>query len=226
MEWVCLWHVARFRTTSRPRKWAARQLQGLVTVVEPLALRNLLLGQLWARILEVVVAQGAVILGLLQQLLHQRRDLRAVRVLAKWTAIAAIFVLAAEFMALEQVVESRVVLLAVYLHLFVRSLRVERRLMQTIFEVVSILLDLLSVHGAAFGISANLKALLANLRKHHTNLLPLIEHSLLVGVEPRVPLLRVVKILGCARVWIAQVVRNVVLASQCSVVAALDRDGF
>mmetsp|Transcript_16217 Transcript_16217/g.44065 ORF Transcript_16217/g.44065 Transcript_16217/m.44065 type:complete len:229 (+) Transcript_16217:538-1224(+) len=98
--------------------------------------------------------------------------------------------------------------------------------MQTVLEAVSILLDLLAVQGAAFVISAHLEALLADVGKDRADLLSLVEHGRLVGVEPSVPRLRVVKVLGSARIRIAQVVRDIVLASQCRVVAALDGDGL
>merc|ERR1719330_2086366 len=79
--------------------------------------------------------------------------------------------------------------------------------MQTILEVVSVLLDLLAVDGASFVISADLEALLADLGESHTNLLSLVEHGLLVGVEPGVPLLGEVKILASARGWISSLGR-------------------
>ena len=98
--------------------------------------------------------------------------------------------------------------------------------MQTILEVVSILVDLLAIQGTAFVISSHLEALLADVGKSLANLVPLVEHGLLVGVEPGVSLLGEVKVFGNARVRIAKVVRGIVLASQRCEVAALDGNGL
>ena len=98
--------------------------------------------------------------------------------------------------------------------------------MQTIFEGISVLLDLLAVHGTAFVISANLETRLAHICKHYTNLLSLVGHGLLVGVKPSVPRLGVVKIFSGAWVWIAKCVRGIAHASKCREAAALDGDGL
>jgi len=98
--------------------------------------------------------------------------------------------------------------------------------MQAALEIVSVLFELLAVHGASFVISAHLEALLADIGKSHADLVPLVEHGFLVCVEPGVPLLGVVQVLSSAGVWPAQVVRGIVLPSQRRVVAALDGDGF
>merc|ERR1740123_6989 len=54
----------------------------------------------------------------------------------------------------------------------------------------------------------------------------LVEHLLLVLVQPRVPLLGVIEVLCRARIGLAKVGADVVAACQGSVVAALDRNGF
>merc|ERR1719322_1524878 len=218
--------VRGFRAASRPREGAARQFQGFVAIVKAFAFRNLLRAQLRAWVMGVVVAEGAILFSLFQQFLHQRLNFGAIRFLAERATVAAILVLATELMGFKQVVETRLVGFAVDLHLLVCSLWVERRLMQPIFEGISILLNLLAVQGTAFVISGHLEALLANIGKNHANLLSLVQHGLLVGVKPGIPLLRVVKVFGGARVWIAQVVRGIVHAGQRREATALDRDGF
>mmetsp|Transcript_80022 Transcript_80022/g.259226 ORF Transcript_80022/g.259226 Transcript_80022/m.259226 type:complete len:310 (-) Transcript_80022:673-1602(-) len=69
MEGVGLGHIAWLREASGPRQRAAGKLERLVAVVEALAHRNLLLGQLWARILEVVETECTIAVRLLQKLL-------------------------------------------------------------------------------------------------------------------------------------------------------------
>jgi len=57
-------HVPRLWKACRPGESTTRQFKGLVAVIEPFAKIHLFLGELWARIFEVVVAQSLVALGL------------------------------------------------------------------------------------------------------------------------------------------------------------------
>merc|ERR1719158_255620 len=68
---IGLGHITRLRQASRPRQRAARQLEGLVTVIKSLTHCHLPLGELRARIMEIIVTKCAVIVGVLQGLVHQ-----------------------------------------------------------------------------------------------------------------------------------------------------------
>jgi len=213
------------RASSRPREWSAGELQGLVSVVETFAHLNLLLAQLRAGILEVVVAQSPVDLGLCQQVLHDPLHFIAVRVWAQWPTIASVSVLASELVGLKQVVEPRGVRLAAGLHRLVQALLVELGLVQPILEVLfAERLDLGSVHGAARLVVVRLEAVFTAMSKGTADHVALLQHLRLVLFQPRVPLHRKVQVLGSARVWVAQVVRHVVVTCKSREVAALHGD--
>mmetsp|Transcript_70857 Transcript_70857/g.136674 ORF Transcript_70857/g.136674 Transcript_70857/m.136674 type:complete len:527 (+) Transcript_70857:134-1714(+) len=226
MQGVSLWYIARLRSAGRPWQWATRKCLGLVAIVKSLALGSLRWCQLWVWIAEIVVAQGAVCFCFLLQFLQQRRDFRAIWIFAQGSSIASIGIFPSKLMALEQVVEARLVRLATCLHRFMKPLLMECWLMKPIFEVVSKFLNLLSIQRASFVISTDLKSFFANICKCHVNFTLLFLHGLLVCVQPSVPLLWVVKVLRSARVWISQVVWGIVNAGQSRVATALDWDGL
>ena len=120
--------------SSRPREWAAGELQGLVSVVETLTQVNLLFGQLRARVLEIVVAQRLVLLRFVEEHLAEILDLLTVWIGAKGATIAATLVLASELVRFEQIVETRVVSLAADGVRLVEALAVPLRLVQPAFE--------------------------------------------------------------------------------------------
>mmetsp|Transcript_4127 Transcript_4127/g.12873 ORF Transcript_4127/g.12873 Transcript_4127/m.12873 type:complete len:453 (+) Transcript_4127:219-1577(+) len=109
---VGLGHVAWLREAGRPRQRAAGQLERLVAVVEALAQLDLLLGQLWARLGEVLEAQRLVVLCLADKRLAELFDLRAKWVSTEGPTEAAISILASKLMRLKEVVEAGLVGLA------------------------------------------------------------------------------------------------------------------
>merc|ERR1719162_2102649 len=94
-------------------------------------------------------------------------------------------------MALQQVMKTTVIRLATSLHWCVEAILMEGGFMKTILEVVAELGQLIRVQSASLHISANFETLLTDLCEGCADLLTLIKHRILVGVEPRVSLLRV-----------------------------------
>jgi len=176
--------------------------------------------------MEVIESESSVFFRLCQGLGGKLLDLVTEWLLAQGASESAVGVFATELMTLEQVVEATFVCLASSLHGSVEPILVERRFVHTILEIVAILLQVLGIKCASLGIVTNLEALVAYLRKRTAHLVALIQHGILVRVEPSIPFLRKVQVLGECGVRLSQIGRGFVHSSQCCVIAALQWDGL